>query len=145
LKRKYPKQPIVSVGAVIIHEGKILLVRRGVEPRRGMWTIPGGAVELGERVQDALIREVREECGLEVEIDRILDVVDNIVLNSQRDIQFHYVVLDFLVQLKGGTLKPADDVADARWVPLNEAENYDLTPSFRSFFRKHRNELEKPE
>jgi len=143
LRRKYPKQPIVSVGAVLIHEGKILLVKRGVEPGRGMWSIPGGAVELGERVEDALIREVREECGLEVEINRILDVVDNIVLNSRNSVQFHYTILNFLVQLKGGTLKPADDVANARWVPLDEAENYDLTPSFRSFFRKHKNELER--
>ncbi len=145
MRRKYPHQPVVSVGAVIIHEGNILLVKRGVEPGRDMWSIPGGAVELGERVEDALIREVMEECGLEVEVDGILDVVDNIILNSQKKIKFHYVILNFLVQLKGGTLKPADDVADARWVSLGEAENYDLTLSFRSFFRKHKDELEKLE
>ena len=143
MRREYPLQPIVGVGAIIKHEGKLLLVKRGVEPEKGKWTIPGGAVELGEEVRDALIREVKEECGLDVEVDRLMDVVDNIVIGERNRLQFHYVILDFLARLKGGTLRPADDVLDARWISLKEVEKYDLTKSFHSFFRKHQRELKR--
>lgn len=142
MRRKYPAQPIAGVGAVIVQDGKILLVKRGVEPAKNLWSIPGGMVELGEKVQDAVIREVKEECGLNVEVVRLMDVVDSITVNEESRIKFHFVILDFLAKVKGGTLKPADDALDARWVPLEEVETYDLTTSFREFFRKHKNELE---
>jgi len=141
LKREYPAQPIAGVGAVIVQNGKILLVKRGVEPAKNLWSIPGGMVELGEKVQDALIREVKEECGLKVEIMKLIDVVDSITVNEEGRVKFHFVILDFLAKVKGGTLKPADDVLDARWIPLEKVENYDLTKSFRSFFRKHLGKL----
>lgn len=143
MRREYPLRPILGVGAVIVHEGKLLLVKRGVEPAKGRWTIPGGAVELGEGIRDALIREVKEECGLDVEIERLLDVVDNITMDEEGRLQFHFVILDFLARVRGGTLKPADDAQDARWIPLEEVETYDLTKSFREFFRKHQNELKR--
>ena len=143
MKREYPTQPIVGVGALIVHEGKLLLVKRGVEPAKGKWSIPGGAVELGEGVRDALVREVKEECGLDVEIalERPMDAIDNIIRSREGRLQYHYVLLQFLVRLKGGTLKPASDVLDAKWVPLDEVRKYDLTKSFRSFFNKHQDEL----
>lgn len=141
MRREYPLRPIVGVGAIIVHEGKLLLVKRGVKPAKGKWTIPGGAVELGEGIRDAVIREVKEECGLDVEIERLLDVVDNITMDEEGRLQFHFVILDFLANVKGGTLKPADDAIDAKWVPLDEVETYNLTKSFREFFRKHQNEL----
>jgi len=144
LRREYPLGPIVGVGAVIIHENKLLLVKRRVEPAKGKWSIPGGVVELGEGIRDALIREVKEECGLDVEIERLLDVVDNITMDEEGRLQFHFVILDFLARVKGGTLKPADDVLDARWILLDEVETYDLTKSFREFFRRHKNELKVP-
>jgi len=133
----------VGVGALIVHEGKLILVKRGVEPAKGKWSIPGGAVELGERIRDALIREVKEECGLNVEIalETPMDAIDNITAGKDGHLQYHYVLLQFLVQLKGGTLKPASDAADAKWVPLDEVEKYNLTKSFRSFFKKHQEEL----
>lgn len=133
----------MSVGAIIKHEGKLLLVKRRVEPEKGKWTIPGGAVELGEEIRDALIREVKEECGLDIAVDRLMDVVDNIVIGERNRLQFHYVILDFLARLKGGTLRPADDVLDARWISLEEVEKYDLTKTLRSFFRKHQRELKR--
>lgn len=143
MRREYPAQPIAGVGAVIVQDGKILLVKRGVEPAKNLWSIPGGMVELGEKVQDAVIREVKEECGLNVEIIKLMDVVDSITVNEDGRVQFHFVILDFLAQVRGGTLKPADDVSDARWIPLEEVETYDLTESFREFFRKHQNELKR--
>ncbi len=141
MRREYPAQPIVGVGAVIVQDGKILLVKRGVEPAKNRWSIPGGMVELGEKVQDAVIREVEEECGLNVEIARLMDVVDSITVDEEGRVQFHFVILDFLAQVKGGTLKPDDDVSDARWVLLEEVETYDLTESFREFFKEHLGEL----
>jgi len=143
LKRKYPTQPVVGVGALIVHEAKLLIIKRGVKPARGKWSIPGGAIELGERIRDALIREVKEECGLDVEValERPMDAIDSLIMGKDGRLQYHYVLLQFLARLKGGTLKPASDVLDAKWVPLDEVGKYDLTKSFRSFFEKHQDEL----
>jgi len=141
LRREYPSQPVVGVGAIILNKGKILLVKRGVEPGKGRWSIPGGAVELGEGLREALKREVEEECGLDVEADRPMDVVENIIPDEDGRLRFHYIVLDFLARLRGGTLNPSSDVADARWVPLDQAETYDLTKTFRAFLEKHKGEL----
>lgn len=143
MKRRYPTQPVAGVGALIVHEGKLLIVKRGVEPSKGKWSIPGGAVELGEKIRDALLREVKEECGLDVEIalERPMDAIDNITMSKDGRLQYHYVLLQFLARLKGGILKPASDVLDAKWVPLDEVEKYNLTKSFRSFFQKHHEEL----
>lgn len=128
-----------------MHEGKLVLVKRGVQPGKGKWSIPGGAVELGERVRDAVSREAKEESGLDIEIvvDRPLDVIDNILSDEKGRLRFHYILLQFLSRPKSGTLKPASDVLDAQWVSLKDVEKYDLTRSFRLFFRKHRDELER--
>jgi len=144
LRREYPTQPIVGVGAVIIDEGKLLLVKRGVEPGKGKWSIPGGVVKLGEKVRDAVIREAEEESGLKVEIviDRPLDTVDNIMMDENKRLRYHYILLQFLIRTKSGTPRSGGDVLDAKWVSLDEVEAYDLTSSFRSFFKRHRNELE---
>jgi len=141
LRREYPSQPVVGVAAIILNRGKVLLVKRGVEPGKGRWSIPGGAVELGEGLHGALKREVGEECGLDVEVDRLMDVVENLVPDERGLLRFHYVVVYLLARLRGGTLKPADDAADARWVPLDQVEAYDLTKAFRSFFEKRKGEL----
>jgi len=143
LRREYPSHPIVGVGAVIVQDGRLLIVKRGVEPGKGKWSIPGGAVDLGEDVRDAVVREAKEECGLDIKIieDRPMDAVDSIFIDKEGRFKYHYVLFQFLVHPKGGTLKPSSDVLDAKWVPLEEVEKYDLTKSFRVFFKKHRNEL----
>ena len=145
MRRKYPGQPVVGVGVVIVEYGRLVLVRRGAEPALGKWSFPGGAVELGETVRDAAVREAKEECGLEVELveDRPMDAYDILTLDESGRLRYHYVLLQFLAQPKEGALKPTSDVTDTRWVPLEEVEKYDLTKSVRLFFRKHRNELEK--
>jgi len=144
LRREYPTQPIVGVGALILYDGRIVLVRRGVDPGKDRWSIPGGAVNLGEKVREAAIREAEEECGLNIEIavDRPMDVVDSIYRDDEGGFQFHYVLLQFLARPRGGKFKPGSDVLDAKWVPLEEVETYELTERFRSFFKKHRQELE---
>jgi 8-oxo-dGTP diphosphatase len=143
LRREYPEQPIVVVGALIVHERKLLLVKRSVDPAKGKWSIPGGAVELGEKMRDAVIREVKEECSLDVEIalDKPLDAIDNVTMSKDGRFKYHCVLLQFLVRLKGGALRPASDVLDAKWIPFNEVKTYDLTKSFRSFFEKHQDKL----
>ncbi len=144
MRREYPAQPIVGVGAVIVQDGKLVLIRRGVEPDKGKWSIPGGGVELGETVGDAAVREAKEECGLDIELfeDRPMDALDKMVPGEKGRLKYHYVLLQFLARPKGGTLKPTSDATEARWVPLEEVERYNLTDSFRAFFKKHREELE---
>lgn len=145
MKREYPMRPIVGVGAVILQDDKIILVKRRAEPGKGRWSIPGGSVHLGEKVRDATVREAKEESGLEVEIldERPMDAFDSIITDEKGRTKYHFTLLEFLAQPKGGTLKAAEDVAEARWVPLEEVKKYDLTNSFRIFFEKHENELKK--
>jgi 8-oxo-dGTP diphosphatase len=143
VKRLYPDQPIVGVGAVIIKEDKIVLEKRGSSPSKGKWTIPGGLVELGESLENAVIRETEEETCLQVENPCLIDVVDNVDFDANAKVKYHYVIIDYLVHVRGGMLKAASDAAGLRWVPFNEVEDYDLTASFRAFFRKNRKNLEK--
>jgi len=143
LRREYPSQPIVGVGAVIVQEGKILLAKRGSEPGKGKWSVPGGLVELGEKLGKAVVREVKEETNLDVEVVRLIDAVDNIVCDSNRKLQFHFVILDYLAKLKGGTLQPSSDVLDTRWVRIEEAEDYDLADTLREFLKRNKGELGK--
>jgi 8-oxo-dGTP diphosphatase len=143
LKREYPSQPIVGVGAIIVQEGKILLAKRGSEPGKGKWSVPGGLVELGEKLGKAVVREVKEETSLDVEVIRLIDAIDNIIPDSNGKLRFHFVILDYLTKLKGGTLQSSSDVLDTHWVRIDEAEDYDLTNTFREFLKRNKSELEK--
>jgi 8-oxo-dGTP diphosphatase len=143
VKRLYPKQPIVGVGAVIICDGKLLLEKRKNEPGRGKWSIPGGLVELGESVEQTVIREVREETGLDVEKPEHIDVVDNVVRDENGEVKYHFVIIDYFVKLKGGTVKAQSDAEELRWVTFDEVEKYDLTITFKAFFRRNKQKLEK--
>ena len=144
MKREYPSCPIVGVGVVIVNDGKLLLIKRGTEPSLGKWSFPGGAVELGESVRDAAVRETKEECGLDIELITGLpvDVYDIMMPYESGVLKYHYVLLQFLARPKQGTLKPTTDVTDAKWVPFDEVETCDLAESIRSFFVKHRSRLE---
>ncbi|MGQ9624411.1 MAG: NUDIX hydrolase [Candidatus Bathycorpusculaceae bacterium] len=143
VKRLYPEQPVTGVGAVIVLDGKILLEKRKSEPGRGKWSIPGGLVELGESVKKAVVREVREETGLEVENPELIDVVDDIIVDDNGEIKYHFIILDYFVKLGGGELNAADDAEELRWVPLAEAEKYDLTKTLREFLKRNREKLKK--
>ena len=142
MKRLYPDQPIVGVGAIIVSKGKILLEKRKNMPGRGKWSVPGGLVDLGENIEKAVIREVKEETGLDVAEPSLIDVVDNVELDDSGKVKYHFVIVDYLVKVEGGVLKAASDADDLKWVAFGEVETYDLTTSFRLFFQRNRQMLE---
>jgi 8-oxo-dGTP diphosphatase len=144
LSRQYPKKPVVGVGAIILDGNQILLEKRKNAPSKGKWTVPGGLVELGESMEQAVIREVKEETGLEVYEPRLVDVVNYISLGEKGAVQYHFVIIDYLVTVKCGKPKAASDADALKWVPFSEVEEYDLTESFRLFFRRNRQRLENP-
>src|SRR5512142_3022588 len=119
MRRKFPSQPNVGVGGVVIHRGRVLLVLRAREPLKGRWSIPGGMVEHGEGLESAAARELKEEPGLLVEPYKVVEVFDHIQRIGRR-VRYHFVIVDYLCRLKGGKLKPDSDVLDARWVSPRE-------------------------
>ena len=129
MRREYPEAPIVGVGAVVIDGGRVLLVRRGQEPLKGEWSLPGGALELGETLQQGVVREVLEETGLTVVPAGIVEILDRITHDeASGQIRYHYVLIDFICRVAGGTLRGASDVDDARWVPRDALHDYELAP-----------------
>jgi len=141
MRREYPEGPVVAVG-VIIHQrnpilgDQVVLVRRGQEPSRGLWTFPGGAVELGETIRDAARREALEETGLHVDVGKVVAVVDNVVYDEQNRVQYHYVIIDLMARVVGGSLRPGTDVSDARWARLEDVETLDMTEKARELARE---------
>jgi mutator protein MutT len=133
----------VGVGAIIIQNGKILLEKRKNDPGRGKWSIPGGLVELCESLEQTVIREVQEETGLVVDAPELIDVVNQTTLDESGKVKYHFVIVDYLVKLKGGTAIAASDAAELEWVLLDQVEQKDLIRSFRGFFKKNRKRLEK--
>lgn len=142
VKKLYPEHPIVGVGIVILQDGKLLLAKRGNEPAKGKWSIPGGVVELGESLEAAVVREAKEETGLDVEMPCLVDVVDQMDLDKSGKVKYHFVIVDYMVKVKNGTTKAASDVEEVRWVALSEVEAYNLTDSFRRFFQKNKIKLQ---
>ena len=126
MKREFPDRPLVGVGGVVIYRNRVLLIRRGREPLKGEWSIPGGLVELGEGLTDGVRRELKEETGLEVEPLAVLEAFDRIIRHGRR-VRYHFVIVDFICRLKGGKLRPASDVLEARWVRREDIPKYHLT------------------
>lgn len=126
MKRHYPEQPLVGVGAVIFRGEEVLLVRRGQEPQKGAWSLPGGLVEVGERLPEALLREVREETGLTVRILGITAVVERIYRDGAGGVPYHYVLVDFACEHVAGNPRPASDITAARFVTLAELDGLEL-------------------
>ena len=124
---EHGNSPVVGVGAVITNDsGEVVLIRRGLPPRAGQWSIPGGKLEWGERVTDAVLREIREETGLIVTIERLIDVVDLITRDNGGDVLVHYVLIDFKAAHAGGELTAGSDAAEARWVHPSSLHQYEL-------------------
>jgi len=117
--REFPEAPLVGVGAVIVNQGRVLLVQRGREPLKGHWSLPGGLVEVGESLKTAVIREVEEETGLLVEPVELIELLDRIHREGER-IRYHYVIADYLCRVTGGALKVACDADAVRWVERGE-------------------------
>jgi len=127
MKREYPERPIVGVGAVIVREGRAVIVQRTTEPLKGQWSIPGGAVEVGETLRQAAAREAREETGLEVEAGEILEVFESMYPDAEGRIRYHYVLIDFLCRPVGGELQAGGDAAQARWVAAEELPQFQVS------------------
>jgi mutator protein MutT len=125
MQREFPNAPLVGVGAVIVDEGRVLLIRRGTDPMKGQWSLPGGLLELGESLTDAVVREVREETGLTVESMELIELLNRIQRQNER-VQYHYVVADYLCRVVGGVLRAASDAEEVRWTERAEWNNADV-------------------
>lgn len=125
-ERAYPARPICGVGIIAFKDDAVLLIQRGNEPRRGEWSIPGGGVELGESLREAAVREFAEECSGEIELRELVDAVDIVHRDADGRVRYHYIVVDFWAEWRGGALTPASDVLDARWVKPLDLDVYRL-------------------
>ena len=136
MKREYPEHPIVGVSAVIFVDRSVLLVLRNQEPARGKWSLPGGAVELGESILEALERELREELSVKIAVGGLVGVFDKIFHDHKNQVQYHYVVVDYWGWLVEGHPTPASDISDALLVPLDELEEFDVDQELKETVRK---------
>ncbi len=128
MSRQYPSAPLLGVGAVVFRGDEVLLIERGREPLRGWWTLPGGLVEAGERLENAVRREVMEETGLRVTPRSIAAVFERIMPDEDGRTEFHYVIVDYLCEYVSGSLRAASDVANAEWVPLDRLMTKKMAP-----------------
>ncbi|HEX6504441.1 MAG TPA: NUDIX hydrolase [Terriglobales bacterium] len=135
LKREYPEAPLIGVGAIIIENGRVLLVKRAHPPLVGEWSIPGGVLEVGELLREAAIREAKEETGLTVEPGEILGVFDRLIRTGDR-VQYHYVLIDFLCRRVGGELKPGSDADEVGWFTAEEIAGLNLAPDTAEVIQK---------
>ncbi|MGH9862373.1 MAG: NUDIX hydrolase [Candidatus Acidiferrales bacterium] len=134
--REYPERPVVGVGGVVVREGSVLLVKRGAEPLRGQWSLPGGAVELGETLEEAVVRELCEETGLAVRVLELVEALERITRDDTGRPHYHYVLLDYLCQAVGGTLHAGSDVVEVAWARPEEFASYSLSPPARAVCEK---------
>ena len=126
MQREFPEVPLVGVGAIIIEDSRVLLVKRAHPPLQAEWSIPGGVLEVGELVREAAIREAREETGLIVEPAELLGVYDRILRNLEKRVQYHYVLVDFLCRRVAGDLAAASDAAEVKWFTQEELPGLNL-------------------
>jgi mutator protein MutT len=136
VKREYPDHPIVGVGAIIIKGEEILLARRGKEPGYGKWSIPGGAVNLGEKLEEAVVREVCEEANLTIRVGEVVEVLERIFRDPDGKVQYHYVLVDFLCEYLSGEGKPSSDVLEVQWVPISEIPHSPLPERTKRVIQK---------
>jgi 8-oxo-dGTP diphosphatase len=140
--RRYPQRPILGVGALIFQRDKILLVERGHEPLKGYWSLPGGVLEPGETLVEGVCREVREETGLEVKPLGVLEIFERIIRDARGAPEYHYVLIDYVCRVVGGTLGAADDVSRVEWAPHRRLATFKITegtlPVIEKGFRERR-------
>jgi len=129
--REYPERPIASVAACVFKGDRVLLIKRARQPSQGLWSVPGGAVELGETIRDAVKRELREECGIEIEVDGVINAVDLILPDEKGRIQFHYIVTYLLARYISGEACPGSDALEVRWATRQELDTLDMTAAVR--------------
>jgi 8-oxo-dGTP diphosphatase len=136
MKREYPDAPRVGVGAVVFHEGRVLLVRRGGQPSSGKWSLPGGLVELGETTAEAARREIAEECGCAIRLVGVAGVVDRIVRDAEGRVRYHYVLVDYLAYPESAVITAGSDAAEACWVAIDRVSELDVTEGIVDMIRR---------
>jgi 8-oxo-dGTP diphosphatase len=143
MAREYPDRPVVGIGGVVIEDGRTLLIRRGTEPLRGHWSIPGGTLEIGESLQQGVARELWEETGLQVRVLEVIEVFDRIFLAEKADSgkakagpRFHYVIVDYLCERISGEARAGSDVTDVAFAREDELEQFHLTETATRILRK---------
>ncbi len=134
--REYPARPILAVGAIVVRDGCVLVARRGKPPGLGKWSVPGGAVNVGESLEAAARREVREECGVEVELTDTLEVIQRITRDDAQRVRFHYVIVDYLARWLSGEPRPSAEASEVRWVRPEEFDALDMTPGTADVIRR---------
>jgi 8-oxo-dGTP diphosphatase len=134
--RAFPDRPVVSVGAVVVEGDRVLLVKRGQPPLQGQWSLPGGVVEVGETLREAVTREVKEETGLEVEAGLVVEVLDRVQRADDGRVEYHYVIIDYCCCVRGGSLACASDADAAEWVAAAEVSAYGVTPAVKRVVEK---------
>ncbi len=135
IKREYPETPLIGAGAIIVEDGRVVLIKRGHPPLLGEWSIPGGVLEIGEMLREAAVREAQEETGLTVEAGEILGVYDRILRDGDR-LQYHYVLIDFLCRRVSGEIRPGSDADEVRWFKRDEIDALNLAPETAEVIRK---------
>jgi ADP-ribose pyrophosphatase YjhB (NUDIX family) len=136
MSREYPDYPRVGVGAVILHEDKVLLVRRGKSPSFGKWTLPGGLVELGETTTEAIAREIVEECGIKIRLVDVAGVITRVVRDDGDRIRYHYVLVDYLAYPDSMDVVAGSDAAEAQWFEVERLGELDTTPGLLDMIRR---------
>jgi 8-oxo-dGTP diphosphatase len=136
MSREYPDYPRVGVGAVVLHEGRVLLVKRGRPPGLGRWSLPGGLVELGETTEEAARREVAEECGIAVRVAGVAGVVERVIRDENGRVRYHYVLVDYLAYPESDAICAGTDAAEARWVPAEDLQALDVTEGLSDMIRR---------
>jgi 8-oxo-dGTP diphosphatase len=144
MEREFPEVPLVGVGAIIIEDARVVLVKRAHPPLQAQWSIPGGVLEVGELVREAARREAREETGLTVEPGELLGVYDRVLRNAEQRVQYHYVLIDFLCRRVAGDLAAASDAAEVRWFTQEELPALKLAADTLDVIRKGFAKLESP-
>jgi ADP-ribose pyrophosphatase YjhB (NUDIX family) len=126
MAREYPAHPVVGVGAVVVRDGKALIIKRAHEPRKGEWSLPGGLLELGESLQDAARREIKEETGLDIEVGPVIETFDRVHRDDQGRIRYHFVIVDFVCWPHEGEAVPGSDADGVAWVTPDEIDVYQV-------------------
>ncbi len=134
--REYPEFPIVTVGLIVRRGDRVLIVQRGKEPSKGRWSIPGGAVEVGESLREAGKREVAEECGIEVRVGDLVGVFENIIADGDGRPRYHYVMIDFYADYVKGEVKPSSDVMGVHWASRDDLDHFDITERARELLKQ---------
>lgn len=135
-EREYPEHPVIAVGGVVIADSRALLIRRGQAPLEGRWSIPGGILELGETISEGIARELLEETGIEAKPTELLEVYEKVFRDASGRAQYHFVILDYLCEFRGGTARPGGDVTAVAWASEEELMQYELTGAATRVIKK---------